>query len=78
MLTALGVTDLITYNTDDYFKTALELATDHNKLSAIRNKLKTIRSNSRLFDNQIYARNLERAFIAMHDHHTQTRMSANT
>jgi len=65
LLTAIGVPELITYNLDDYYRLALDLATDGEKLDSIRSKIIVNRETSPLFDSERFTRNLEKAYIQM-------------
>lgn len=70
LLTAMGVPELITYNLTDYYRLALELAVDRNKLEAIRRKIIANRDTAPLFDSERFTRNLETAFVQMVDEHS--------
>ena len=65
LLTAMGVPELITYNPKDYYRLALELATDRKKLDAIRSRIIANRDTAPLFDSERFTRNLEAAYIRM-------------
>ena len=65
LLTTIGVPELITYNLEDYYQHALDLATDKEKLATIRNKIIANRDTSPLFDSERFTRNLEKANIQM-------------
>lgn len=65
LLTAIGVPELITYNLEDYYQLALDLATDRKKLEAIRSKIIANRDTTPLFDSERFTRNLEQAYIQM-------------
>lgn len=65
LLTAMGVPELITYNLDDYFSLALDLARDRNKRESIRNKIIANRDLAPLFDSKLFTRNLETAYAKM-------------
>ena len=65
LLTAMGVPELITYNLDDYYALALDLATDRNRLENIRKKIVANRDTEPLFDSQLFTRNLEAAYTKM-------------
>jgi len=65
LLSALGVPELITTSLDDYFRLALELATDRDRLAALRRKIITNRETSPLFDSARYTRSLEHAYLQM-------------
>jgi predicted O-linked N-acetylglucosamine transferase (SPINDLY family) len=69
LLATIGTPELITYNLEDYYRLALDLATDRKKLEAIRNKIIANRDTSPLFDTERFTRNLENAYIRMMDIH---------
>ena len=70
LLTAIEIPELITYNLEDYYNLALELATNRDKLAIIRNKIIANRDNSPLFDSKRFTRNLEAAYIKMISDHS--------
>ncbi|WP_319525213.1 tetratricopeptide repeat protein [uncultured Desulfosarcina sp.] len=65
ILTAIGLPELIADNLERYENLAVELATDKDRLNALRDKLKKNRSSKPLFDSQRFVRNLENAFEQM-------------
>lgn len=67
LLTALGVPELITYNLDDYYAVALELASNKGKYEHIRNKILANRDSAPLFDSKKFTRNLEKVYLQMWD-----------
>lgn len=69
LLTMLGLPELIASDLRDYQRLAVELATDTARLAAIRSKLLTNRSGSRLFDPRRPARGLEAAYARMYARH---------
>ncbi len=71
LLTSIGVPELITYNLEDYYHLALDLATDSEKLKAIRNRIIASRDTSPLFDSARFTRNLESVYIQMIDSYLQ-------
>jgi protein O-GlcNAc transferase len=66
LLTALGLTELITNDLEAYEALALELATTPALLADIRARLGTARLASPLFDSARFCRHLESAYTAMH------------
>ena len=66
LLTAIHLPELITTTQADYEAVAIELATNPNKLNAIKNKLQHNRLTTPLFDSPLFTRNLETAFNAMY------------
>ncbi|MBI3700282.1 MAG: tetratricopeptide repeat protein [Afipia sp.] len=69
LLTALDLPELITSSADEYESVARELATNANRLAAIRSKLASKRLSAPLFDTVRTTRNIEQAFEAMHKRH---------
>jgi protein O-GlcNAc transferase len=67
----MEVPELITYNLEDYYRLALDLATDTKKLDAIRIKIIANRDTAPLFDSALFTRNLESAYIKLMDNFTR-------
>lgn len=65
LLSAMGVPELLTYNLEDYYHLALDLATDRKKLEAIRSKIIANLDTAPPFDSERFTRNLEKAYIQM-------------
>lgn len=59
LLTAAGLTELITYNLADYEALALALARDPARCAALRDRLGTVRDSGVLFDTPLFVRDLE-------------------
>jgi len=66
LLTAVGLPEMITTTPEAYEALAFELATDRDKLAALRRKLDANRRVMPLFDTGRYTRAIEAAFSAMH------------
>lgn len=64
LLTAIGLPELITRSATDYEALALALATDRNRLAALRSKLDAQRLTTPLFDSALFTRNIERGYVA--------------
>jgi len=64
---AAGLPEMIVESLDAYESTALKLARDASALAAIRGRLYANRSSEPLFDTVRFTRNLEAAYLAMHD-----------
>ena len=69
LLTAIDLPELITRSHDEYEALALALATDPERLAALRRKLALNRTTQPLFDTARYARYLEQAYVRMHERH---------
>ncbi|MDD4915096.1 MAG: tetratricopeptide repeat protein [Methylococcales bacterium] len=65
LLTAIGLPELITHSQADYEALAVELASQPDKLAAIRSRLAENRRTAALFDTARFARDLEAAYAAM-------------
>lgn len=69
LLTALDVPELITYHLDDYYKLALELATNTEKRELIRQKILKNKTTTLLFDSKAFTKDLEKAFLKVWEEH---------
>lgn len=67
LLTTMGAPELITSDLSEYYQLAFELATNKDKLVAIRDKLLANRDTSPLFDSARFTRNLEQLYVKMMD-----------
>ena len=65
LLSAVGLNELIARDPSEYEALAVELATNPQKLSAVRQKLATNRKTWPLFDTGRFVRNVEQAFLSM-------------
>jgi protein O-GlcNAc transferase len=63
LLTAIGLPELITNNIVEYEKLAIYLATNPNKLHAIRTKIYANRITQPLFNTKLFVKNLETAYL---------------
>jgi predicted O-linked N-acetylglucosamine transferase (SPINDLY family) len=69
LLTAIGLTELITSTPQAYEDLAVELATNPEKLESIKQKLTSNRLTTPLFDTQLFTRHIETAYKAMYERH---------
>ena len=67
LLEAVNLPELITASAKDYEDTAVRLALDPSELKRIRKKLAGTRATAPLFDTQLFARELESAYVKIHD-----------
>ena len=67
LLNAIGLTELITSTPQAYEALAIELASNPEKLAAIKRKLATNRLTTPLFDTQLFTRHIEAAYTAMYE-----------
>jgi protein O-GlcNAc transferase len=65
LLAAVGLPELITASLEDYERTALALARDASRLTALRATLRKNRDTSPLFDLPGVTRNIEAAYLRM-------------
>ncbi len=65
LLTAIGLPELITSTPQAYVDLAIELATNSEKLAAIKHKLANNRLTTPLFDTQRFTRHIEAAYTMM-------------
>jgi predicted O-linked N-acetylglucosamine transferase (SPINDLY family) len=66
LLQAIGLPELITSTPDAYRDLAIELASDPQKLAAIKDKLASNRLTKPLFDTRLFTRRIEAAYEEMH------------
>jgi len=66
LLTAVGLPELIAPSREAYVATAIDLATNPDRLRALKEKLERNRATAPLFDAELYTRRLDAAFEAMH------------
>jgi predicted O-linked N-acetylglucosamine transferase (SPINDLY family) len=65
LLSALGISELVTYSPADYVATAIALATTPQRLRTLRDTIVTARSTHSFFDTDRYRRHLEAAYQTM-------------
>ena len=67
LLNAVGLPELITNTQEEYESLAIELAMNPQKLTDIKLKLAKNRLTTPLFDTPLFTKNLEDAYIKMHE-----------
>jgi predicted O-linked N-acetylglucosamine transferase (SPINDLY family) len=67
LLNAIGLSELITKNQEEYETLAIELAKSPQKLAAIKKVLAENRLNTPLFDTPLFTKNLETAYVKVID-----------
>ena len=67
LLNAVGMPELVTNSREGYESLAIELATNPEKLQAIKNKLINNVERSSLYNSELFARYLESAYTQMYD-----------
>jgi predicted O-linked N-acetylglucosamine transferase (SPINDLY family) len=70
-LTAVGLPELITQTLEAYEGKALELLREPQELAGLKEKLRRQRLGSALFDTARFTRDLESAYLTMHERATQ-------
>ena len=65
LLSALGVSDLVTQSWRDFEALAVRLACDQPLLASVRHRVQRGRTGSPVFDTTLFCRNLERAYQRM-------------
>jgi protein O-GlcNAc transferase len=69
LLNAIDMPELIATTSNAYERMAIELATHPDKLAAIKRKLVENRRTTPLFDTASFTKNIEKAYITMHNRH---------
>lgn len=67
LLTAIDLPELITGTQEEYERLAVDLASNPERLAAVKQKLAKHKLSMPLFDADLFSRNLERAYIQMYD-----------
>ena len=67
VLTAIGLPELITTTPEAYEQMAFDLATQPEKLAAVKRKLAENRLAAPLFDTKLYTKHIEAAYTAMYE-----------
>jgi protein O-GlcNAc transferase len=66
VLRAVGLPELITHTLEEYERKALQLVQEPGALQQLRERLARHRNTHPLFDTARFTRNLESAFLTMH------------
>ena len=69
LLSAIGLSELVTHTKSEYEALAIELATNPKKLADIKFKLINNRLITPLFDTPVFTNNLEAAYIKMYEYY---------
>lgn len=69
LLNAIGLPELITRTSDEYEQLALELATNRDKLSLLKQRLAESRLTYPLFDTKLFTKHIESAYQKMWERH---------
>jgi predicted O-linked N-acetylglucosamine transferase (SPINDLY family) len=73
LLSAIGLPELITSTQEEYDAFAIELALNPEKLAEIKKRLVENRLSTPLFDTPLFTKNLEAAYIKMHEDYQNDR-----
>ncbi len=71
LLNAVGLPELVTHSLPEYEALALRLASNPHELQRMRAHLKAVRSTTPLFDTERFTRDLESAYVHMHERRLQ-------
>jgi predicted O-linked N-acetylglucosamine transferase (SPINDLY family) len=71
ILTSINLPELITHTPKEYEALAIELATNPEKLKAIKDKLASNLSTAPLFDTKRFTKNIESAYTQMYERSQQ-------
>jgi predicted O-linked N-acetylglucosamine transferase (SPINDLY family) len=69
ILSSINLPELITNTPEEYEALAIELATNPDKLKAIKDKLADNLSTAPLFDTKLFTKHLESAYTEMYERH---------
>jgi predicted O-linked N-acetylglucosamine transferase (SPINDLY family) len=69
LLNAIGLPELIAATPEAYEQTAVELATQPEKMAIIKRKLAENRLTTPLFDTRLFTKHIEAAYTVMHERH---------
>jgi predicted O-linked N-acetylglucosamine transferase (SPINDLY family) len=69
ILTSINLPELITNTPEEYEALAIELASQPDKLKAIKDKLASNLSTSPLYNTKLFVKNLESAYTTMNERH---------
>ena len=67
IVNALNLPELITRSLEEYEALAIELATNPDKLKAIKDKLASNLSTAPLYDTKLFTKNIESAYTQMYE-----------
>jgi predicted O-linked N-acetylglucosamine transferase (SPINDLY family) len=65
LLKSIGLEELITFNADDYEKTAIRMAINPNEIKALRDKIQAAKEQGKLFNTDTFTREFEAALQAV-------------
>jgi predicted O-linked N-acetylglucosamine transferase (SPINDLY family) len=65
LLKSIGLEELITFNADDYEKTAIRMAINPNEITALRDKIQAAKEQGKLFNTDTFTREFEAALQAV-------------
>jgi len=71
ILNAVNLPELITHSQEEYESLAIELASNPDKLKAIKEKLVSNLATAPLYNTKLFAKNIESAYTQMYERHHQ-------
>ena len=69
LLNSINLPELITNSAEEYEALAIELATNPEKMQAIKDKLASNLTTAPLYNTKLFVKNLESAYTAMYERH---------
>ena len=69
ILTSINLPELITNSLEEYESLAIELATNPEKMQAIKDKLASNLTTAPLYNTKLFVKNLESAYTTMYERH---------
>jgi len=70
LLSAVGLSELITYNESDYLRLAIQLANDPRKITLLREKLSNGKLTSALFNTSLFCQRIESGYQAAYSRYS--------
>ena len=71
IVNAVNLPELITHSQEEYESLAIELASNPDKLKAIKEKLASNLATAPLYNTKLFAKNIESAYTQMYERHHQ-------
>ncbi len=69
ILLAANLPELVRNDIADYEEEAVALATDSARISLLRNRVAAVRSDSQLFNSEVFTKNIEKIYFQMHENY---------
>ena len=77
LLNALGLPELVTKNSIEYEKKAIELGNNLTKIISLKKKIETNKLNKPLFNTKLFTNHIEQAYIEMQKKYLEKRLPEN-